>query len=113
VTGFCIDKILKIGNGLEGMHYVYVLFSEIDRMLYVGSTKDLRKRWKDHCAGRADATKDRRPLRVIYYEVYLTQYEAGRREKYLKGGNGRGQLKKQLSVTLEKVNYRFKDSCQA
>lgn len=91
------------------MHYVYVLFSEVDRMLYVGSTKDLRKRWKDHCAGRADATKDRRPLRVIYYEAYPTQYEAERREKYLKGGNGRGQLKKQLSVTLEKVNYRFKN----
>lgn len=90
------------------MHYVYVLFSEVDRMLYTGSTKNLRQRWKDHCAGRADATKNRRPLKVIYYEAYLTQFEAERREKYLKGGNGRAQLKKQLSMTLSRMNYRFK-----
>jgi putative endonuclease len=90
------------------MYYVYVLFSEVDRMLYTGSTKDLRRRWKDHCAGRADATRDRRPLKVIYYEAYLTQFEAESRERYLKGGNGRAQLKKQLFVTLDRMNYRFK-----
>ncbi len=76
-------------------------------MLYTDSTKDLRQRWKDHCAGRADATKNRRPLKVIYYEAYPTQVEAERREKYLKGGNGREQLKCQLSITLKKLNYRF------
>ena len=89
------------------MHYVYVLFSEVDRMLYVGSTKDLRQRWKDHCAGRADSTKNRRPLRLIYYEAHPTRYEAERREKYLKGGNGRAQLKQQLAATLARLNYRF------
>ena len=90
------------------MHYVYILFSEVDRMLYTGSTKDLQQRWKDHCAGRADSTKNRRPLRLIYYEAYPTQNEAERREKYLKGGNGRAQLKKQLSETLMRLNYRFR-----
>lgn len=92
------------------MHYVYVLFSEVDRMLYVESTKDLRQRWKDHCAGRADSTKSRRPLRILYYEAYPSQYEAERRERYLKVGNGRGQLKRQLSVTLTRLNYRFMDT---
>ena len=89
------------------MHYVYVLFSEVDRALYTGSTKDLRQRWKDHCAGRADATKNRRPLKLIYYEAYPTKFEAERREKYLKGGNGREQIKRQLSMTLKKLGYRF------
>lgn len=89
------------------MHYVYVLFSEVDRMLYVGSTRDLRRRWKDHCAGRADSTKNRRPLKIIYYESYPTMFEALRRERYLKGGQGRAQLKQQLSLTLQKLNYRF------
>ncbi len=89
------------------MHYVYILFSEVDRMLYTGSTKDLRQRYKDHCAGRADSTKNRRPLRIIYYEAYPTKLEAERREKYLKGGNGRAQLKQQFLFTLQKLNYRF------
>lgn len=89
------------------MFYVYVLFSEVDRMLYVGYSVDLRRRWKDHCAGRADATKNRRPLRLIYYESYLTSEDAQRREKYLKGGNGRAQLKIQLSLILKRLNYRF------
>lgn len=89
------------------MPYVYVLFSEVDRKLYTGSTHDLRQRWKDHSAGRADATRERRPLRIIYYEAYPTKFEAERIEKYLKGGNGRAQLKRQLSVTLTKLNYRY------
>lgn len=94
-------------NGVESMFYVYVLFSEVDRCLYTGYSSDLRKRWKDHCAGRADSTRDRRPLRLIYYEAYLTPEEALRREKYLKGGNGREILKKQLVITLSRLNYRF------
>lgn len=94
-------------RGIGDMFYVYVLFSDVDRMLYTGFTEDLRRRFKDHCAGRADATKNRRPLRLIYYEAYPTRFEAERRERYLKGGNGRGQLKQQLSVTLKKMNYRF------
>ncbi len=89
------------------MQYVYVLFSDVDRMLYVGSTGDLRRRWKEHCAGHAPSTKFRRPLRIIYYEAYPSQLEAERREKYLKGGNGRSQLKIQLSVTLFRLGYRF------
>ena len=89
------------------MFYVYVLFSEADRMLYTGYSANLRQRFRDHCAGRADSTKSRRPLRLIYYEAYLTKYEAERREKYLKGGNGRALLKRQLSVTLSELSYRF------
>lgn len=89
------------------MFYVYVLFSDTDRCLYVGFTRNLTQRFKDHCAGRADSTRDRRPLRLIHYEAYLTEAEATRRERYLKGGNGRAQLKIQLSDTLRKFNYRF------
>lgn len=88
------------------MFYVYVLFSEMDQCLYTGYTANLQKRFKDHCAGHALSTRNRRPLRLIYYEAYLTDAEALRRERYLKGGNGRGQLKKQLEFTLKKLGYR-------
>ncbi len=89
------------------MFYVYVLFSDRDHRLYTGFTRDIQRRYKDHCAGRADSTRDRRPLQLIYYEAYPSIVEAERRERYLKGGNGRGQLKRQLELTLKRLGYRF------
>jgi len=88
------------------MHYVYVLFSEEDKQLYTGSTDDLRSRLKAHSGGFVRATKYRRPLKLIYYEAYLKKSDAKRREKYLKGGNGRGELKKQLEDILIAEGYR-------
>lgn len=89
------------------MYYVYVLFSLKDGRLYTGYSAELRRRISEHYAGKSAATRNRRPLKLIYYEAYLTIEEAQRREKYLKGGNGRGQLKKQLSITLENIGYDF------
>jgi hypothetical protein len=43
---------------------------------------------------------------LIYYEVYAKQSDAKRREKFLKGGNGRGQLKIQLGDILKQLNYK-------
>lgn len=90
------------------MYYIYVLFSHKDRMLYVGYTNDLRRRITEHKTGASQATKNRRPLALIYYECYLSSFEAERREKYLKGGNGRAQLKMQLSETLRRLGYKYR-----
>ena len=51
------------------MHYTYVLQSMKDMKLYVGYTKDLKLRFEHHKKGLVNSTKDRRPLRLIYYEV--------------------------------------------
>jgi putative endonuclease len=91
------------------MYYVYVLISLKDCKLYVGYTSDINRRLREHFDGKAISTKNRRPLKLIYYEFYIEEIEAKRRELYLKGGNGRTQLKVQLSVTLRKFNYRFRD----
>ena len=88
------------------MHYTYVLFSHRDRRLYVGCTGDLKRRFNDHRFGRVRSTQDRRPLELIYYEAYPTTIEAERRERYLKGGNGREALKHQLQQTFERLRYR-------
>jgi putative endonuclease len=91
------------------MYYIYVLFSHKDRRLYVGYTNDLKRRVIEHKAGYSKSTKDRRPLSLIYYECYLDSFEAERREKYLKGGNGRDQLKTQLSETLRRLGYKYRN----
>ncbi len=81
---------------LKYMFYVYVLLSKKDRKLYVGFTNDLKKRFDEHKKGKAEATKNRRPLILIYYEACLNKYDAIKREKYFKMGFGRRFLKNRL-----------------
>lgn len=88
------------------MFYVYILFSEHDKQLYTGFTLDLKSRFKAHANGFVKSTQNRRPLKIIYYEAYSDELDARRREKYLKGGNGRNELKIQLKETLSKYKYK-------
>lgn len=78
------------------MYYTYVLHSEKDGKLYVGFTKDLKQRFELHNKGRVDSTKDRRPLKLIYYEACNVKEDATKREKYLKTHYGRMFLAKRL-----------------
>lgn len=89
------------------MFFVYVLFSLRDRKLYVGFTTNLERRMDEHQRGNVPSTRERLPLKLIYYEAYLTRSEAERRERYLKGGNGRQQLKIQLEGTLKDCGYKY------
>lgn len=88
------------------MYYVYILFSKKDRELYIGYTNNLKRRINEHLDGQSTATRNRRPLELIYYEAYLLWSDAKRRENFLKGGNGRGQLKIQLGNILNKIKYK-------
>lgn len=75
------------------MHYVYVLQSDSDGQLYVGCTQDLRERLRLHNNQKVPATKNRTPLRLIYYEASLDRLDAFRREKYLKTTYGKRFIK--------------------
>ena len=82
------------------MHYIYVLQSEKDMEFYTGYTKDLKLRFEQHDKGLVESTKDRRPLKLIYYEACLSQQDATKREKYLKSYHGRMFLKNRLKSYL-------------
>ena len=71
------------------MFYTYVLQSEKDNKLYTGYTKDLDLRFEQHQKGQVESTKNRRPLKIIYYEACLEQSDALKREKYLKTHYGK------------------------
>ncbi|MEK7521638.1 MAG: GIY-YIG nuclease family protein [Patescibacteria group bacterium] len=88
------------------MYYVYLLFSEKDKLLYTGYSPDLKSRISAHNKGFVKATKHRRPLKLIYYESYFKEIDARRREKYLKGGNGRKEMKVQLKATFREIGYK-------
>lgn len=66
------------------MNYTYLLRCA-DSTLYCGWTNHLAERVKAHNAGRgAKYTKGRRPVSLVYYEVFDTKEEAMRREAAIK-----------------------------
>ncbi len=89
---------------MRAVYYVYVLFSEYDKRLYIGYTDDVKRRFQEHQSGEVQSTQYRRPLKLIYFEGYCEQEDALGREKFLKSGSGHRYLKKQLKVFFEKVS---------
>ena len=66
------------------MNYTYLLKCA-DNTLYCGWTNHLEKRVQAHNEGKgAKYTKFRRPVTLVYYEVYPTKEEAMRREFAIK-----------------------------
>ena len=78
------------------MYYTYVLQSLQDKNFYVGFTENLKLRFEQHNRGSVESTKNRRPLKLIYYEACADKSDAIRREKYLKTHYGKMFLKKRL-----------------
>jgi len=79
------------------MYYVYILKSKRDDKLYVGYTSNLKQRLDHHNKGKVEATKNRVPFELIYYEAFRNQQDATSREKFYKTGWGRSHLKKILN----------------
>jgi len=83
------------------MFYVYVLRSQKDADLYIGSTNDLRTRLALHNAGKVVSTRARCPFELIYYEAYKAEEDARHREQMLKlDGRALAQLKKRITKSL-------------
>ena len=78
------------------MFYVYVLQSKKDDKFYTGFTNNLKKRIDEHNLGKVKSTKNRLPLKLIYYEVCINQQDATHREKYLKTTYGKRYIKNRL-----------------
>lgn len=81
---------------MEDFFYTYVLQSKVDGKNYTGYTTDLNLRFQQHNKGFVESTKNRRPLKIIYFEACLSQSDALKREKYLKTHYGKMFLKKRL-----------------
>ena len=78
------------------MYYVYVLKSLKDKGLYVGRTENLKERFLYHNKGKVKSTKNRKPLKLIYYEASNNIKDATHREQYLKSAWGKRYLKHRL-----------------
>ncbi|MEK7083852.1 MAG: GIY-YIG nuclease family protein [Patescibacteria group bacterium] len=90
---------------IKAMYYVvYFLESQIDpRRHYIGYTANLKQRVQYHNQGLVIATKQWRPWKLIYAELYLNKKDATGREKFLKSGSGWKFLQKQLIHYFTKI----------
>ncbi|MBU1110364.1 GIY-YIG nuclease family protein [Patescibacteria group bacterium] len=86
------------------MYYVYILLLS-NGNLYTGFTADLKARIKQHQAGKAKSTQNKRPVKLIHYEVYIKESDARRREKFLKTTEGKRLLRMQIKDLLEEIDY--------
>jgi len=80
----------------NNMFYVYILQSIKDEKFYVGFSADLKERIKEHSTGKVTSTKSRRPMILIYYEAYRSGKDARIREIFLKTGQGREFINKNI-----------------
>jgi len=78
------------------MYYVYILKSLVNNRLYTGATNNLKRRIEEHNSGNSKYTKSTKPFVLLHKEIYKTRKEAYQRERFLKTGKGREELKKIL-----------------
>ncbi|HEY4513508.1 MAG TPA: GIY-YIG nuclease family protein [Candidatus Paceibacterota bacterium] len=84
------------------MFYTYILKSQKNGSLYIGSTDNLKRRFIEHNKGLGGVyTKNNRPFILIYYEAYLSYKDAKLSEKFYKTGYGREVLKGKLKNYLK------------
>ena len=81
-------------------YYVYLLQSVKDGLFYTGYTKNLNKRIQEHMDGQVLSTKNRLPIKLVYWEGCLNQQDATGREKYLKSTWGKRYLKNRIAHYL-------------
>jgi predicted GIY-YIG superfamily endonuclease len=75
------------------MHFVYVIQSSKNGACYTGETENLERRLIEHNSGKRRFTSGRGPWTIVHIERYESSFEARRRERFLKSGNGRAVLK--------------------
>jgi len=86
----------------DNMHYVYFIKSERNRKIYVGFTEKMPiDRLTEHNKGANKWTKENGPFKLVYYEAYICESDARRRELFYKSGFGKS-IKKAIVEYLDK-----------
>jgi len=87
---------------MSKFYYVYVLQSEKDHKFYTGCASNIQKRLEEHNSGKVSTTRNRRPLKLIYWEGCLNQQDAASRERYLKTTWGKRYIKSRLTEYIKR-----------
>ena len=90
------------GSHNINMYYIYILLCS-DNSFYIGYTKDLKARIKNHNNKSGSFyLRSKLPVKLVYYEEYRTKEEAIQRETQLK------KWSRQKKINLIKYNHPTK-----
>ena len=79
------------------MYYVYLLQSASQpRQQYIGLTRDLRQRFRQHNEATSPHTKKFCPWILVAYFSFADRSTAAAFEKYLKSGSGRAFIRRHV-----------------
>ena len=99
------DRLMVVASsatrrrGGGNMFYAYIFKSKNNGRLYVGSTDNLKRRFKEHNQGiGGNYTKNNKPFELVFYEAYLSYDLARKAEEFYKTGYGREVLKSKLKI---------------
>ena len=81
--------------------WVYILRSEKNGDIYIGSSEDVRNRLTLHNEGRVKSTKAYRPWKLLEQEEFGSRSEAFRRERLLKTGQQKELLKSKYGLVAK------------
>ncbi|MCK5541197.1 MAG: GIY-YIG nuclease family protein [Desulfobacterales bacterium] len=85
------------------MYYTYILKSQKGNKQFVGLTKEIDIRFKQHNNGEVESTKEFSPFTLLYYEACINKEDAKIREIFFKTQKGRLFLKKRLKSYFTKI----------
>jgi putative endonuclease len=71
------------------MYFVYILQSEKNKKRYIGFTENLDRRLIEHNSGLVKSTRNRKPMKLIYFEEFKNKVDAVKREKEIKAKKGK------------------------
>jgi len=98
-TGSLPDCVTQAGIPVEAtnsksLFFTYVLKSDRHDYYYKGHCQDLEKRISQHNSGMTKSIRSYIPFHLVYFEIFQTEAEAVKREKYFKSAAGRRFLKR-------------------
>ncbi len=89
------------------MFYVYALFDNISNRFYIGYTRNIKRRFREHKTGKSHTTARYKRVHLVFYEAFFNEEDARRRERYFKTTQGRKGLRLILRETLSRDNKDF------
>jgi putative endonuclease len=89
----------------ERQYYVYIMTNPLNTVIYTGVTNNLVRRIWEHKEKIVQGfTKRYNVIKLVYYEIFTTAYDAIAREKQIKAGSRKNNI-----TLIEKVNPQWND----
>jgi putative endonuclease len=92
----------RLGRGGLYMYYVYIIYSQKIKKLYIGYSVNLKERMIRHNSGRSKFTSKGMPWMLVHYQGFLEKEDARDEELFLKTGRGRERIKYLLNSFFKK-----------